>query len=272
VADRFPTRPERPREERANGGGGNDLLGEWWAAIAILGLAALAMLGLTAGGERKQGGPPDPAPSLLAALAPAERDLAAIESAFASLCAEPLLVAVELAPDCSTGAITLGDDLFDGFMGTEIRKDVREEVIAAMGTWLARLRALPALWERLEAIEIRGHTDPRAVRDPYTTNLVGSQQRALGVLLELVGPNGLTEDDRALLERLATVSGASFSRPPASCPERSRECYRAWRRVEIRPVLSEPQRRADWARTVDELRAITQSHQKAMVAGGDPTR
>ncbi|HKK53870.1 MAG TPA: hypothetical protein VKA74_19910, partial [Myxococcota bacterium] len=107
----------------------------------------------------------------------------------------------------------------------------------------------------LETLEIRGHTDPRALRDPYTTNLVGSQQRALGVLLFLMGPNGVSEADRQDLQRLVTVSGASFSRPPASCPEDSRECYDEWRRVEILPVLSEPLRRGDWSRTVERVRS-----------------
>jgi len=126
-----------------------------------------------------------------------------------------------------------------------------------MTTYLARLRRLPAIWESLEAIEIRGHTDPRAIRNPYATNMVGSQQRALAVLLFLVGPDGLPELDRIDLERLAMVSGASFSRPPASCPERNRECYAAWRRVEIRPVLSESLRRGDWARTIQAIRTAT---------------
>jgi hypothetical protein len=83
------------------------------------------------------------------------------------------------------------------------------------------------------------------------------------VLLFLVGPNGLSETDRADLQRLATVSGASFSRPPVECAERSRECYVKWRRVEIRPVLSEPLRRGDWSRTVEDVRVITRrAHEK----------
>ena len=118
----------------------------------------------------------------------------------------------------------------------------------------ARLRRSPEIWESLDAIEIRGHTDPHAVRNPYSTNMVGSQQRALGVLLFLVGPSGLSEPDRIELQRLAVVSGVSFARPPTACPERSRECYPKWRRVEIRPVLSESLRRGDWSRTVQDAR------------------
>ena len=79
-------------------------------------------------------------------------------------------------------------------------------------------------------------------------------------LLFLVGPDGITaESDRADLERLAVVSGTSFSRPPVDCPEASPECRPHWRRVEIRPVLSESLRRGDWARTLEDLRSSTAS-------------
>ncbi|MHA7836319.1 MAG: OmpA family protein [bacterium] len=232
--------------------------GEWWAAIAVVGLAAITVL--TLAGSRSIGSDPapppvDPTPPILAALAPAEESLEAVEAAFDRLCREPVLLALELEPDCETGVMTLPDELFDGFGGTQLRPEVEEDVAAAVRTYLARLRRLPALWESLETLEIRGHTDPRALRDPYTTNLVGSQQRALGVLLFLMGPNGVSEADRQDLQRLVTVSGASFSRPPASCPEDSRECYDEWRRVEILPVLSEPLRRGDWSRTVERVRS-----------------
>jgi flagellar motor protein MotB len=228
-------------------------MGEWWAAIAVLTLAALAIVSLAGSHEPITTPPADRTSSILASLQPAERSLDAVESAFASLCQEPVLVALELEPDCETGIITLSDALFDGYGSAQLGAIAREDVAAAMTTYLARLRRLPALWESLEAIEIRGHTDPRAIRNPYATNMVGSQQRALGVLLFLVGPDGLADSDRIDLERLATVSGTSFSRPPASCPERIRNCYSEWRRVEIRPVLSESLRRGDWSRTVQAV-------------------
>lgn len=197
------------------------------------------------------------APRLLASIAPAERSLSSIEAAFASLCQEPVLVGLELEPDCETGVITLPENLFRPSGGAELGIDEREYVAAAMTNYLARMRRLPAIWESLEAIEIRGHSDPRAMRNPYETNMVGSQQKALGVLLFLVGPRGLSETDARDLERLAVVSGVSFSRPPASCPEADRRCFREWRRVEIRPVLSEALRRGDWARTVEDLKVTT---------------
>jgi len=232
-----------------------DGLGEWWAAIAVLAIATVAIVSLTGSSEQTIAITPDHVPDILASLGPATRSLDAVEAAFGSLCQEPVLVALELEPDCETGVMVLSDELFDGYGSAQLGPVAQEDVAAAMTTYLSRLRRLPAIWNSLEAIEIVGHTDPRAVRDPYTTNMVGSQQRALGVLLFLVGPDGLAEPDKIDLQRLALVSGASFSRPPAACPERSRECYPAWRRVVIRPVLSESLRRGDWSRTVEAVRS-----------------
>jgi flagellar motor protein MotB len=234
-----------------------DGFGEWGAAIAVIALAAMAIVSLTgSAGPLSDGGfGIDPTPRILALLRPAERSLDAVESAFESLCHEPVLVALELEPDCESGVIVLPDELFEGKgSAAKLSPGAREDVAAAMTTYLSRLQRLPAIWESLEAIEIRGHADPSALRNPYSTNLIGSQQRALNVLLFLVGPNGVSVADQKDLQRLAVVSGVSFARPPATCPERSRECYSAWRRVEIRPVLSESLRRGDWSRTVQDVR------------------
>lgn len=231
-----------------------DGLGDWWAAIAVIALVIMAIVSLLGNAEPRAKIPADTAPRVLAALNPAERSLNAVEAAFESLCQEPVLLALELEPDCESGVITLSDDLFEGYGSAQLSPVAQEDVTAAMTTYLARLRLLPDIWESLDAIEIRGHTDPRAVRDPYSTNMVGSQQRALGVLLFLTGPNGLSQPDRVELQRLAVASGVSFARPPAACPERSRECYPEWRRVEIRPVLSESLRRGDWSRTIQDAR------------------
>ncbi len=96
--------------------------------------------------------------------------------------------------------------------------------------------------------------------------MVGSQQRPLSVLLFLVGPDGLDESDRVDFERLAVVSGVSFSRPPVTCPEESRECDEQWRRVEIRPQLSESLRRGDWSRSLEDVRVTSERFQSAATA------
>lgn len=240
-------------------------MGDWWAAIAVLTLAVVGVMSLSGHAESTPPAArsaPQPSPEILASIASAEQSLAAIERVFEGLCQDPVLLALELAPDCETGVITLSDDHFDGFGSAELGAEAREDVRAAFRVYLRRLRRSPAIWQSLEAIEIRGHSDPRATRSPYTTNLVGSQQRPLGVLFFLSSPEGLRDQDLEDLKRLAVVSGASFSRPPESCPDATRECYEEWRRVEIRPVLSERRRRADWARTVDGIRLATQRSQQ----------
>lgn len=232
-----------------------DGIGEWWSAIAVIALAALAIVSLTGSLEPVAGKlVSDRIPEILASLEPAERSLDAVQSAFRSLCQEPVLLALEFQPDCESGVILLPDDLFNGYGSADLGAGAKEDLGAAMTIYLSRLRGLPALWDSLEAIEIRGHADPRALQNPYSTNMVGSQQRPLGVLLFLVGPEGLSNPDLEDLQRLAVVSGVSFTRPPATCPNDSRECYAEWRRVEIRPVLSEPLRRSDWSRTVQDVR------------------
>jgi len=237
--------------------------GEWWAAIAVLALAALGIVTLSGSTEPSPEPPSvNPATEILASISPSERSLAEVSEAFVRLCREPVLVALELEPDCETGVIVLSDSLFDGFGSAVLTAEAKQDVTSAIQIYLSNMRRMPALWNALEAIEIRGHTDPRAVRDPYTTNLVGSQQRPLGVLFALVGPGGLPPSERIDLERLAVVSGASFSRPPAACPNATRECYAQWRRVEIRPVLSESLRRQEWSRTLEEIRAAYRGSQE----------
>ena len=239
-----------------------DGFGEWWAAVAVLALAGLAIVSLAGSAapriSSKSATPLSALPDIAAAIAPSERSLAEVEAAFATLCSDPVLLALELEPDCETGVMTLSDALFDGYGSSVLLPESREDLAAAMRIYLARLRDLPALWSTLESIEIRGHADPRATREPYTTNLVGSQQRPLGVLLFLAGAGGLGDRDREDLKRLAVVSGVSFSRPPVTCPEQRRECYAEWRRVEIRPVLSEALRRGDWSRTLEAVRLEAQ--------------
>ena len=54
-----------------------------------------------------------------------------------------------------------------------------------------------------------------------------------------------------------------------TCPERTRDCYPEWRRVEIRPVLSEALRRGDWSRTLEDVRRSAQSLREEIAAAGD---
>jgi outer membrane protein OmpA-like peptidoglycan-associated protein len=272
MAIRFHGREDREGARRASGRGGS--AGDPWIVLGAIALALVTVAAVSGGAGRGFGpGGFDPRQLMLEAVVPAERSLAEIESAFATLCQEPLLIGLELEPDCATGVITLPDSYFATGRGTpRIRPEAREYIAAAMTTWLNRLRQLPALYDSLEAIEIRGHGDPRSIRGGYPTSLAASHQRALATLLFLVGPNGVSaETDRIDLERLAVVSGSAYSRPPADCPEPTAECLVRWRRVEIRPVLSETLRRGDWARTIESLRVSTAGLHGAEPAPGPPT-
>lgn len=272
MAIRFHGREDRIGSRRGRGPVGSSR--DTWIVLAAIALALVAVAALSGGAGRGFGpGGLDPRKLVLETVMPAERSLAEVEAAFATLCQEPLLIGLELEPDCATGVITLPDSYFAISRGTQrIRPEAREYIAAAMTTYLTRLRQLPALFDSLEAIEIRGHGDPRSLRGDYSASLAASHQRALATLLFLVGPTGVSADaDRTDLERLAIVSGSSFSRPPADCPEPTPECLVRWRRVEIRPVLSETLRRGDWARTIESLRVSTAGLRGSELEPGRPS-
>lgn len=240
MASRFPGRTASAAASPASARG--ELFGDGWV---LLGALAVGLLALAIVASRS--GPANPAPSARGAIeagtTAVERSPDAIEKAFAALCAEPVLVGLELERDCATGVVTLPDGYFTPGAHPRIRREAREYLIAAVTTYLARLRESPALWDRLEALELRGHADPASARGQYAANLVVSQRRAEAVVLFLLGSEGIAvEADRRDLERLAVVSGSSFSRPPPACPESTAACLPYWRRVEIRPVLAASRR------------------------------
>ena len=166
-----------------------------------------------------------------------------------SLCGDPVLQAEGIAPDCETGTITFGDDLFGESGAVELTEEGIRKLHYAISSLLRNLRRHEDVWNRIESIELRGHADPRATRDPYVTNMRVSQQRPLSVMLYLISDWALSERDRRDLERLLILSAASHARPPESCPERTNECYGFWRRVEITPQL----RGADLANEADRF-------------------
>lgn len=154
-----------------------------------------------------------------------------------SICEDPALQSEGLAVDCETGTITFGDDLFDAASTVQLTEEGIRKLHLAIGSLLRSLRRHDAVWDRVEAIELRGHADPRALRDPYLTNMRISQERPMAIMYYLISDWGLSERDRRDLERLLILSAASHSRPPADCPEPTTECFPAWRRVEITPRL-----------------------------------
>lgn len=270
MASRYHSRALPSSSLRRSAGLG-DLVSDGWLALGAIALALIAVVALT-GGRSSGTSHEEVTRAIQAVVVPAERSLVSIESAFSELCREPVLIGVGLVPDCETGVITLPDSYFSGPSSPRLRRESREYLAAAVTNYLTRLRDLPAIWDSLEAIEIRGHAAPNTSRTSYSTSLVTSQQRALATLLFLVGPDGIANlEDRADLERLAIVSGSAFARPPTDCPEATPECLPHWRRVEIRPVLSEALRRGDWSRTLEDLRIHAEAPRPAERKPGTAT-
>jgi len=73
----------------------------------------------------------------------------------------------------------------------------------------------------------------------------------------------LSDRDRDDLQRLAVASSSSFSRPPETCPDRSRDCFPFWRRVEIIPHMRGDVLRDDVQSLVDNVDALLQNEAPA---------
>lgn len=216
--------------------------GELWAPLAYLLAGLLAVVLFVAALPGQPVEPPEEESQrtrLQEILSEHARQNAAWQTALDELCGDARLQAEGIAPDCGSGAITFDDDLFDEDEATQLTEEGIRKLHVAIDTMLRRLRAHPLAWDQLESIELRGHADPRARRDPYVTNMRVSQQRPMAIMFYLISDWGLSERDRADLQRLLVLSAASYSRPPKSCPESTRECYPYWRRVEIIPHMSE---------------------------------
>jgi outer membrane protein OmpA-like peptidoglycan-associated protein len=171
----------------------------------------------------------------------------------ATLCREPRLLRAGLGPSCGEGIRGLDDETFFDPELRELHPEGKRRLRIAIPILLDALRESERIWEQLEVIEVRGHADPRARRDPYVTNLGASQARAMTVLLFLTSDPQLREKDRRDLRRLAVSSGASHSRPPADCRVRSPKCDTQAKRVEIRLGFDTSLQRAALSDFYDEI-------------------
>ncbi len=229
--------------------------GDYWAIATYLAVPALAILLLATAL------PPDAPSSFPEARIEdlreviRDRTLALQEwpRLLAELCRDPRLLAVGLGPSCSEGTLTLPDDEFYDSDLRALRPEGKRRLRVAIPVLLDTLRGSDAIWDELDVIEVRGHADPRALRDPYATNLQASQERATAVLLFLTSDSQLPDHDRLDLQRLAVSSGASHSRPPADCRIRSSECDNRAKRVEIRLRLDDDALRARVGEFHDDL-------------------
>ncbi len=178
------------------------------------------------------------------------------EEAISTLCNDAQLQAEGIAPDCLTGAITFGDELFDDSTASQLTEEGIRKLHLAIVAMLRSLRSHEAVWQDVESIELRGHADPRARRDPYVTNMRVSQRRPMSIMFYLISDWALSERDRADLQQLLVLSAASHSRPPKSCPDRTGECFPFWRRVEIVPRMKEAPLRRRMSSLVGALQRL----------------
>lgn len=229
--------------------------GDYWAVAAYLAVPAVALLLLAT--ALPGDAPPSAAPSHDSEVSELVRartlELQRWPRLLAEMCRNPELIAAGLAPSCTEAVITLPDAEFFDPEARSLRPEAKQRLRAAIPPLLGLLRARPGIWSQIDAIEIRGHADPRALENPYVTNLHASQQRALAVLLFLTTDPGIPEPERLDLQRLALASSASHSRPPADCRVRSRECDKQAKRVEIRITLDTDLLRSELGTFYDEV-------------------
>ena len=250
------------RRHSVFGGPESGPAGDVFVALAYVGAAVAAILVLVAAVDRDatrsddEASSPDPAPRIRSELESRSALARAWQEALQSMCENVELQAEGLAPSCDTGAITIGDALFESPTSAQLSEEGMRKLQFALPVMLESLRGRDLVWRNVESIELRGHSDPRARREPYVTNLVGSGQRPLGVMIYLSSEWALSERDRDDLQRLAVVSSSSFSRPPDACPERTRECYAFWRRVEVIPHMRGGPIRHEMQTLVDRVDAL----------------
>lgn len=233
-----------------------------FVAVAYIGAGVAAVLVLVAAMDHpavtpsQLEQPVDLSPQIRAELDDRAALSLAWKQTLTEICENLDLQAEGLAPNCRSGAVTLGDRLFEDATSPQLSEEGMRKVQLALPILLESLRRNDDVWQQIESIELRGHSDPRARRDPYVTNLVGSHQRPLGVMIYLSSEWALSARDRGDLQRLAVTSSSSFSRPPETCPDRSRACYPFWRRVEIIPHLRGDRVRDDMHTLVERIDAL----------------
>ena len=252
-----------PRRNSVFGGRDNSgPSGDLFVALAYVGAAVAAILVLVAAVDQRGPttapveAPPDPAPRIRAELEQRSALALAWQDALRAICENVELQAEGVAPDCATGAITLSDSLFEAPTSPQLSEEGMRKLQLTLPLMLEALRGRDLVWQNIESIELRGHSDPRAQRDPYVTNLVGSGQRPLGVMIYLSSEWALSDRDREDLQRLAVISSSSYSRPPVACPERTRDCYSFWRRVEIIPHMRSGDLRHEMQSLVERVDAL----------------
>lgn len=135
--------------------------------------------------------------------------------------------------DCNTGALVISEkSLRFGFGSTDLGEEAKEALRVAVPKYLEIVHKYPEFLDRIELIEISGHTDKDDTRNanPYI-----SRERAGQVLGFLLSESTIQPYFKLLKEK-AITSGYAATQFPEACSEK--RCADA-RRVEITIRLSE---------------------------------
>jgi len=144
------------------------------------------------------------------------------------ICHDPDLTQMEnVEIDCNTGALIISDEhLRFGFGLTELGEEAEDALRRAVPRYMEVIHRYPKFIDRIEVIEISGHTDRKDARDanPYLSRERAGQVLAFLVREPLMGPY------EPMLRRKAITAGYSDTCCPPECVE---EKCAAARRVEI---------------------------------------
>jgi outer membrane protein OmpA-like peptidoglycan-associated protein len=135
--------------------------------------------------------------------------------------------------DCNTGALVISEkSLRFGFGSTDLGEEAKDALRLAVPKYMEIVYRYPKFLERIELIEISGHTDKEDTRG---ANPFISRERA-GQVLSFLLKEPAMQSYIGLLQEKAITSGYSATRFPESCEQE--RCAEA-RRVEITIRLSE---------------------------------
>ena len=156
------------------------------------------------------------------------------EQVVTDICHDSELAEIEnVEVDCNTGALVISEkSLRFGFACTDLGEEARDALRRAVPKYLEIVHRYPKFLERIEMIEISGHTDRV---DANNANPYFSRERAGQVLAFLLNEPVMAPYVGLLKEKTVT-SGYSATIFPESCEED--KCAEA-RRVEIIIRLSE---------------------------------
>ena len=156
------------------------------------------------------------------------------ELVVAEICNDEDLKEIEnVQVDCKTGALVISEkSLRFGFGSTDLGEEAKTALRVAVPKYLEIVYKYPKFLERIELIEISGHTDNDDTRNanPYI-----SRERAGQVLAFLLSETPMMPYFELLKEK-AMTAGYSATRFPETCEDQ--RCAEA-RRVEITIRLSE---------------------------------